>query len=206
MDETREALVFDYDGVLADTEHLHWKSWPSLLMRYDTQLTWEEYCSLGRGVDDAQMCEVLAQRVPLVDATELARRNRERKRWVRDWSLSQIPIPPATIKMLSTLGAYRLGLVTSSERSEVEPILRLAQIYEQFDALVFGDEVAAPKPAPDPYLLVAQKLRIRTGIAFEDSAPGAASALAAGFKVVRIEQPSELAQLVARSLRWQTIR
>jgi HAD superfamily hydrolase (TIGR01509 family) len=67
--------------------------------------------------------------------------------------------------------------------------------------MVFGEDVTAHKPAPDPYLLIAQKLGVGTGIAFEDSQSGVESARAAGFKVVRVEQPKELAQLVARSLR-----
>jgi len=60
--------------------------------------------------------------------------------------------------MLTTLNAYRIGLVTSSERAEVEPILRASAIYEKFDALVFGENVAAHKPAPDPYLMIAENL------------------------------------------------
>ena len=63
--------------------------------------------------------------------------------------------------LLTTLGAYRPGLVTSSERSKVEPILRASAIYEKFDAMVFGEDVTAHQPAPDPYLLVAQKLGVR---------------------------------------------
>lgn len=196
----RDALVFDYDGVLADTESLHWKSWAVLLLRYDIQLSWEEYCRVGRGVDDAQMVESIQKRIPRIHAPELLRQNIERKQVVRDLSLAEIPIPEETIQLLMTLSAYRVGLVTSSERSEVEPILRAAGIFEKFDAMVFGDEVAARKPAPDPYLLIARKLEIDTGIAFEDSDPGIESALAAGLRVVRVERPSELAQVVARAL------
>lgn len=201
MDETRESLVFDYDGVLADTEPLHWKSWAALLLRYDVSLGWEEYCSVGRGVHDAQIFEAFAKRMPLLGTEERSRLNLERKHMVCEWSLVESPIPHETVKLLMTLGAYRIGLVTSSERSEVEPVLRAAAIYDRFDAMVFGDEVAAPKPAPDPYLLIARKLGVSTGIAFEDSKPGLESARAAGFKAVGIEQPRELAQVVARSLR-----
>jgi beta-phosphoglucomutase len=200
-----DALVFDYDGVLADTEPLHWRSWAALLSRYDVQFTWEEYCRVGRGVNDTQMFEAFRERVALIGGAEFSRRNLERKRMVCQWSLAEIPIPQATIKLLSTLGAYRIGLVTSSERLDVEPILRASAIYEQFDAMVFGEDVAANKPAPDPYLLIAQKLEVRTGIAFEDSQSGLESALAAGFKAVKIEQPKELAQVVARSLRQTTL-
>ncbi len=200
-----DVLVFDYDGVLADTEPLHWRSWRALLARYDVPFSWEEYWKVWRGVSDADMLEDIRERVALTDGSELLRQNDERKRLVCRWSLAEIPIPQATIALLSTLGAYRIGLVTSSERPDVEPILRASGVYEHFDAMAFGEDVAAHKPAPDPYLLIAQKLSVSTGIAFEDSQSGAESALAAGFKVVRIEHPKELAQVVARSLHQTTL-
>ena len=195
-----DTLVFDYDGVLADTEPLHWRSWAALLSRYDIPFSWEEYCRVGRGLTDAQMLEALRGRVSLSDGAALLRQNDERKRAVCRRSLAEIPIPQATIELLSTLSAYRIGLVTSSQRPDVEPILRAAGIYQHFDAMVFGEDVSAHKPAPAPYLLIARKLGLSRGIAFEDSQSGLESAQAAGFKVFRVEQPKELAQIVARSL------
>lgn len=203
MGKLPEALVFDYDGVLADTEPLHWKSWAALFQPYDVQLTWEEYGRIGRGVSDIQMFASLVKNAPRLPVDELMRLNLKRKREVCEWSLAESPIPQETIKLLTTLKASRIGLVTSSERAEVEPILRAAAIYEKFDAFVFGEDVAAHKPAPDPYLLIAKNLGVSTGIAFEDSESGLHSALAAGFKAVKIEHPRELAQIVAQSLRDQ---
>src|SRR5215470_10407599 len=109
-----EALVFDYDGVLADTEVLHWKSWAALLQRHGVPLTWEDYCKIGRGIDDAKMRETLRLQMPSLDVAELARQNAERKSMVREWTRSQSPIPRETIDLLATLGAYRVGLVTTS--------------------------------------------------------------------------------------------
>ncbi|MGA2051038.1 MAG: HAD family phosphatase [Terracidiphilus sp.] len=201
MAELREALVFDYDGVIADTEPLHWKSWAALLSRYGIQLGWEEYCRIGRGVSDAELFEHFGAQMPPADADDLSRLNRERKQMVRDWSLAGRPIPRETIAMFRSLGNYRVGLVTSSEQAEVEPVLRAAEIYHRFDGMVFGGESAAPKPSPAPYLLIAERLGVQTGIAFEDSEPGIASARAAGFRAVRIARPCDLAKIVAISLR-----
>lgn len=79
--------------------------------------------------------------------------------------------------------------------------MRASAIYEKLDALAFGCDVAAHKPAPDPYPMIAKNLGVNTGIAFENSDSGLESTQAAGFKAVRIEQPRELAQVVARFLR-----
>ena len=201
MVKAGEALVFDYDGVIADTEPLHWRSWAALLSQYGIQLGWEEYCTVGKGVSDEHIFEHFSKTIALPDAAELSRRIRERKRMVREWSLDESPIPQETVALLNTLGAYRVGLVTSSDQTEVEPVLRAAEIYARFDAMVFGGEPDAPKPSPAPYLLIAQRLGVKTGIAFEDSEPGLESARTAGFKAVKIERPSELSEIVARSLR-----
>lgn len=204
MNETPAALVFDYDGVLADTEILHWKSWAALVGRYGVQFTWDDYCKFGLGVADDQICASFKKQAPILETLDLMRQNSDRKRMVREWSLAEPPISQETVQMLSRLNGYRIGLVTSSERSDVEPVLRVSGIYENFDAMVFGDDVTAHKPAPDPYLLVARKLGVISGIAFEDSGPGIESAQAAGFNVVRVDHPKELAGIVATILRGRT--
>lgn len=201
MSRRQTALIFDYDGVLADTERLHWRSWAELLTPYGIQFTWADYCSIGLGINDLEMCRSIHLRGIPIDAAELLQKNLERKRRVRAWSLAEPPIPKETVAMLATLSAYPVGLVTSSERSEVEPVIRACAIYEMFDAFVFGDDTIAHKPAPDPYLLIARKLGVTTGTAFEDSQPGLKSATAAGFEVVAVDEPRELSQIVARYMR-----
>lgn len=201
MPELREALVFDYDGVIADTEPLHWRSWAALLARYDIQLGWEEYCRIGQGVSDAELFRHFGAQMRPAHAREFSQQNQERKQMVREWSLAEIPIPQETIELLGTLGDYRVGLVTSSEQADVEPVLRAAQIKSRFVAMVFGGEPAQPKPSPAPYLLIAQRLGVKTGNAFEDSEPGLASARAAGFTAVKIARPSDLTKIVMQCIR-----
>lgn len=197
----RVAVVFDYDGVIADTEPLHWRSWAALLSPFGIELGWEEYRGVGLGVSDAQLYERLQARARLPDAKEFSRLNLERKRTVREWSLKEAPISRETVALLSTLGNRPVGLVTSSARFEAEPVLRAAAVYDCFDAIIFGEDVSSPKPSPEPYLLIAQRLGIETGIAFEDSEAGLESARAAGFKAVKIERPKDLARIVTQALR-----
>ncbi len=203
MGEMPKALVFDYDGVLADTERLHWKAWAALFLPYGFQLTWEEYRRVGLGFADDQMFQSILKSAPHLPVDELPRLNLERRRMVLEWSLAESPIPQETIQLLTALKAHRIGLVTSSERVDVEPVLRASQIYDNFDAIVFGDDVPIHKPAPDPYLLIAKNLAVSTGIAFEDSESGLESARAAGFKAVIVERAKELAQVVAQTLHNQ---
>jgi len=201
MADPGEVLVFDYDGVIADTEPLHWKSWAVLLSRYGIQLGWDEYCDIGRGVSDKEIYEHFRARMPLADAAAFAVQNSERRGMVLELSLKESPIAPETVTTLRSLDGYRLGLVTSSDRADVEPVLRAARIQDRFDAMVFGGEAALPKPSPAPYLLIARRMGVRTGIAFEDSQPGLASAEAAGFRTVKVERASDLWKMVELTLR-----
>jgi HAD superfamily hydrolase (TIGR01509 family) len=163
--------------------------------------TWEQYCEIGRGVHDIRMLENLRQFVgnPVL-LSGLEEDNVGRKQRMRDQCISQPPIHEKTIAMLHSLNGYRVGLVTSSSRHDVEPVLRAAGIFECFDAFVFGEDVERHKPSPDPYLLVGERMGVTTGLVFEDSDAGITSARLAGFIVVPISEPEQLSQIVSREL------
>jgi beta-phosphoglucomutase len=196
------ALIFDFDGVLANTEPLYWRAWESLLSPHSLTLTWEDYCRFGRGVKDEDMLKSL----PLLSAqphiVELLREQMDsRKEMVRSWCMQRSPISQSTARLLHSLGKFRLGLVTSSDRSEVEPLLRKAGIDKCFEASVFRSDVERHKPDPAPYLRIAELLRVRTGTVFEDSEAGIRSATEAGFHAVRVADPEDLARVLKALLR-----
>src|SRR5579883_439416 len=195
-----EALVFDFDGVIADTEPLHWESWAVLLSSYGIELGWDEYCRIGQGVSDMEIFEYFRARIPNPDLNRFVLKNRERKRMVVERSLQECPIAAETAQFMRSLDGYLLRLVTSSERADVEPILRAAQIQGIFDGMVFGGEASSPKPSPTPYFLIAERLGVKALIAFEDSQPGLESARAAGFRAVKVDRPSELSKTVRLAL------
>jgi beta-phosphoglucomutase len=196
-----DTLIFDYDGVIADTEPLHWRAWADILEPRGIHFTWDKYCEIGRGVHDAQILVTLAGHVKdssLLSGLEgqIAACNEA----IRDMCINAPPIHKATIELLLSLKSYQLGLVTSSVKSEVEPVLRAAGVFECFDAAVFGNDVERHKPAPDPYILLGKLLGVKTGLAFEDSSAGIASARQAGFEVIPVADPAELPQIVHRAI------
>ena len=201
MNRNRGVLVFDYDGVLADTEPLHWASWRNLLTPYRIELTWEQYCRHCRGVADVRMREALIEMSPqAIGLPDLAPYLAARKIEVRELSLARSLIPRKTVEMLRRLTDWRLGLVTSAERCDIEPVLRGANIQDCFEACVFCGDVARHKPEPDPYLAIAARMSIATGIAFEDSDAGIASAHAAGFHAIRVDDPEGLPEVVSKTV------
>lgn len=202
-----EALVFDFDGVLADTEPLYWRAWVSLLTPLDVSLSWDDYCRIGRGVKDEHMLASLPQLAANPSLLAIVKERMEgRKELVRRWCSEQSPILLSTVHMLKSLKGIRLGLVTSSERCDVELLLRTAGIDSCFQSIVFGDDTRYQKPHPEPYLMIRKRLHVETGIVFEDSDAGIESATSAGFEAIRVHDPAALAGIVKKALSGKQTR
>lgn len=196
-----EALVFDFDGVIADTEPLYWRSWCEILTPLGIAFEWEDYCRIGRGIRDEKMLESLAELTadPQL-AFRIGPRVAERGEKIRGWLSQSSPISQSTVQLLKSLHGHSLGLVTSSNRVDVQPLLDGAGIAGCFKSCVFGEEMSSHKPDPAPYLLIRRKLGIG-GVAFEDSDAGMQSAKGAGFEVIRVTVPENLPGLVESALR-----
>lgn len=201
MDSIPEGLVFDFDGVIANTEPLYWRAWRELLEPYTVVFDWDDYCRIGRGIRDEKMLESLAAIVGDPGAmAQIERRIPERKEMVRKWKLENPPIAQETVQLLKSLNNWTLGLVTSSDHADIESLLHNAGIADCFDACVFGEEITSHKPDPAPYLLIRKKLGISGGVAFEDSDAGLLSAAGAGFQTIRVSSPDDLPRLVRELL------
>lgn len=95
-----------------------------------------------------------------------------------------------------------LGVVTSSNQLEVEPILRQAGLLDVLGTVVYGNDVTHYKPHPEPYQIALERLGVAPSEAtvFEDSASGIRSASDAGCRVVTVNAPVDLLGLVETAL------
>jgi beta-phosphoglucomutase len=199
---TWDAILFDFDGVLADTEPLHWRCWNEILAPFSIQLSWETFQKECIGVSDRALIERLAaQRQPPIVFEELWARYPAKKDLFRRQITEAPPFMDETIGLVRELSAsYKLAVVTSSARTEIEPALVTGRIRECFQDLVCGREVDNLKPAPDPYLRAAELLGAKRPLVIEDSDAGVASARAAGFEVLRINDVKGVAAAVRELL------
>jgi len=201
MNKKPEALIFDFDGVVADTEPLYWKAWATILAMHGIEFSWEEYCLVGRGVQDESMLQAIPQLAANPALLEKLRQERPvRKAMVEGFWREKLPIGEATIELLHSLRGYPLGLVTSSRRAAVVPMLEAARIADRFRAAIFGEDTILRKPNPAPYLLIRERLAVLSGVVFEDSDAGVESATQAGFEVLRVPAPQVLPEIVRRRL------
>ena len=193
-----EAILFDFDGVLLDSEPVHCACWAEVLAPLGVTVDWEYYRQYGVGVDDRGMLRTMAARSdPPRNWEELWAQYPAKKRLFQARMAQSPPFDPSLDGFLSRLhSAYKLAVVSSSATTEIALLLTAGGIRRHFDTLVCGEDVQHHKPAPDPYLLAAQRLGVRTALVVEDSEPGMASGRAAGFEVVAVKGPADLQEQV----------
>jgi beta-phosphoglucomutase len=193
-----EAILFDFDGVLLDSEPVHYACWAEVLAPLGVTVEWEYYREHGVGVDDREMLRTVAARSdPPRNWEELWALYPAKKRLFQARMAQLPPFDPSLDGFLGELhGVYKLAVVTSSATTEIAPILVAGGIWQHFDTLVGGEDVKRHKPAPDPYLLAAERLGVRAALVVEDSEPGMASGRAAGFEVLAVKGPADLRQRV----------
>jgi beta-phosphoglucomutase len=190
-----DSLLFDFDGVLADTEPIHYECWRELLQPHGIQLDWGFYAKQCIGVSDRLMIQQLATaRTPPIPFEDIWPDYERKQIMFRTRLENQQPVLSETIDLIRDLSEnYKLAVVSSSGRSEVEPPIERAGIRPFFQAFVCGREVPNLKPAPDPYLRAAELLGVSNPLVIEDSDAGVASAKAAGFDVLRVSGAESVA-------------
>ncbi len=196
-----KAIFFDFDGVLLDTEPVHWACWAEVLAPAGLTLTWEYYRDQCIGIDDRDMLRTMArQSDPPYDWDSLWALYPAKKQLFQE-RMAAPAFEASLAGMLPVLHRqFKLAVVSSSSCSEIEPLLVRGGIREHFDTVVGGGDVKTQKPSPEPYLLAATRLCVDTALVLEDSAAGIASGRAAGFEVIPVRHPTEVAGLLRQRL------
>ena len=184
-----DALIFDLDGLLVDSEPLTHLAVNALLRRHGSALalTPELVERLtGRRIPEilAVLAELGGITVPLAELNE----DFEEQRLVTLRGRLRAFPGAAEVLAFGRAAGLRLGLATSSRRAYADAVLAEAGFAGRFDAEVTGEEVARGKPAPDAYLLAAARLGVAPAacVVFEDAPNGVAAAVAAGMRAVAI--------------------
>jgi beta-phosphoglucomutase len=177
------AAIFDLDGTLVQSEHLHHESWI------------EPLAELGIAVDDDVYLRdfagkpgmlIIRDHVGLEGEAALDLYERVTEGY---WRLAiEAEATSGLLEFLDLLGSLSKAVCTSAERESAHRMLDLLDLTHRFDAIVTARDVTHGKPDPEPFTLAAARLGVdpATCIAFEDSANGLRSARAAGMTVVGV--------------------
>ena len=196
-----EAILFDFDGVLVDSEPVHYDCWREVLRPYGLSLDWDDYVRNCVGVSDKAMIQALCD---LFDRSELFGEIWSKYGWkkslFRERMVRNVPMPSETKALLLSIEGYQLAVVSSSGRLEVEPALESAGVRPVFGTIVTGEDVRQLKPSPEPYRTAASRLKVERALVVEDSDAGVASGVAAGFEVLRVPSAEAMAGMLRKRL------
>ena len=188
------AAVFDFDGVIVDSEPLHYRSLREALLADAVEITHEEYWEHLLAHDDrGSIRRALERRGEPCDPARVGRvEERKIERFAE--LIPEIPVFPGARQLIETLaGQVPLAIASGARRQEIEAILAGIGLRDAFRAVVGAQDAPRTKPDPAPYLEAARRLAACASglvpgecVAFEDSVPGLVSALGAGMKVVGV--------------------
>jgi beta-phosphoglucomutase-like phosphatase (HAD superfamily) len=182
-----DAVVFDCDGVLVDSEPLSERAWRQALEEHGVDMG-QDFSQWVGTTDDAIAIRFAAEAG--VSPTRLA--DRAAAILVDDLRYEPAVVFDDARNALAGAQAaeLRLAVATNSERWRLEALLRSAGIADVFEFAVTSDDVRSPKPAPDVYLLAASLLGVEPPrcLVVEDSPTGVAAARAAGMRVVAVDR------------------
>ena len=184
-----EAVVFDLDGVIVDSEHV----WDEVRQQLAEERggRWHDRASRDMmGMSSREWSRYMHDVIGLHEPPEEI--NAEVVRRLKAVYRERLPLIPGAVQAVERLAArWPLGLASSSNREVIDLVLEAAGLAGSFSATVSSEEVPRGKPAPDVYLEAARRLGVEPDrcAAVEDSENGIRSAKAAGMRTITIPNP-----------------
>ena len=201
-----DALIFDFDGVVVDSEPIHLMGFRQVLESVGLRMTDEEYYEKYLGYDDHD-CILIAGRDQgrEFDESEIAELTGVKTRLVQRAFAESIQPLGGAVELIAAAAAagLPLGVCSGALREEIELASRTVGVWEYFLRIVPAEDVDHGKPHPQGYRLALERLREATGralraektLAVEDSPAGIDAAKAAGMKVLAVATSYDAANL-----------
>ncbi len=195
------AVLWDMDGVIADTAEMHFRSWQAALARRGHDVS-EAYFreSFGRR-NDAIIRGLLGPETTDAVIREIAE---DKENAYREIAAREVRLAPGVAALLQGLAAhgYRQALASSAPRANIDLVSRELRIRHYFAVVVDGSEVSAGKPDPEVFSLAAQRLGVapRDALVVEDAVYGVQAATRAGMRVIAVTTSHPRADLAQADL------
>ncbi len=199
--------MFDFDGVIADSERLHLRAYQEVLAPEGITMSNEDYFARYLGYDDVGVFKALGRDhdVPMDDhrVSELIARKGQRYESLA--AAGEMLFPGAADFIRAAAAAVPIAIASGALTHEIEEVLERAGLRPLFPVIVGADQTEHSKPHPDPYNAAFDRLRSHSGrdliaqrtVAIEDSRWGLVSARAAGLRCVAVTNTYSDAELRA---------
>lgn len=187
-----KALIFDFDGTLVNSEFIHYESWKLLLKdEYNVNFEEQDYFQNFAGIPTIEISSQVKERYGIQrDIVEIARQKEHiAEEKVAATAITFMPFAREVIEEVCQWG-IPISIVTGSSRSEMEPVLKNAGIFELFDYTITRDDVKHSKPHPEGYLKCAELMgyNLNEYLVFEDTWTGVTAAKQAALTCFGIQE------------------
>ncbi|MFH0878714.1 MAG: HAD family phosphatase [Lentisphaerota bacterium] len=193
-----KAVLFDFDGVMVDSEFYHYRAYQEVLKPTGHDYTWDDYVSYFIGFDDRDAFRAAYSRVghPLHDEhlrSLIAAKAAAFQRMVEKEGITPYPGVVSLVRALSA--KYAVGLCSGALNSDVQPVIKALDLAGCIHEIITAEQVAGSKPDPECYTLCVARLAAHfperdikpsNAVAIEDTPAGIQSARAAGLKVMSV--------------------
>lgn len=186
------ALIFDFDGVIVNTEPIHHRAFQDVLAPENLVMPWADYVSTYIGFDDRGAFRLRYKNSGRkLDDSKLAELiSRKAETFQKLVQVAGVKAYPGVVELIAKAKEKHIpvGLCSGALKSDIMPVLATLGLRESFDRIVTAEDVAASKPDPECYRMIVSQLGVqpRTAIAVEDTPAGIQSAKGAGLKVVAV--------------------
>jgi beta-phosphoglucomutase len=193
-----QAIIFDFDGVIADTEPLHYAALHQVLStEFGIRLSQAEYYAEYLGYDDRGCFQaaLLAHQRPITPYLVEELVQKKGRAYLEALGTDLKLFPGVRPLIEEAAGTYRLAIASGALRGEIELILDEAGLRKAFTSITSAEDVSQGKPSPEPFLHALaglnatpsiHSLRPEDCLVIEDSLPGIRGARAAGMKVLAV--------------------
>jgi beta-phosphoglucomutase len=190
-----KSIIFDMDGVLIDARDWHYEALNLALEVFGLEISYAEHLEQFNGLSTRQKLEIISEIHMLPVELHQVISNTKQDRTLRIAAEKCFPMAQHLIlfDLLRNKG-YKIGVYTNSIRQTAEAMLEYAGLLSKIDVLITNQDVEAPKPNPEGYLLACNRLQVlpQDTYVVEDGEYGILAAESAGCTVIRVGSPSDV--------------
>jgi beta-phosphoglucomutase family hydrolase len=206
MRHQHKAVIWDMDGVIADTAPYHLQAWQEAFRRRGVRYTEDDFKRNFGKRNDSIIRSVLGSRVPLAEMEAIAA---EKEELFRRWAASRIRPLPGAIELMQALRehGFAQAMGSSAPLENIELVTRRLGIAGFFRVIVSGREVTEGKPSPQVFLRAAERLGARPEdcVVIEDAVAGVSAAKRAGMSCIAVTSTNSRDKLSGADLIVDTL-
>jgi len=206
-DKRRQAVIWDMDGVIADTAEQHYQSWVFAFQKVGASFSPADFKAHFGQRNDIIIRDAVGTRANPDLIQSIAE---DKEVYFRDHAAGRTIAFPGVIELLDRLERLGIlsGLASSAPLENILLILKELKIEIYFRAIVYGLEVTQGKPNPQPFLLAAQKLGVEPAhcLVIEDAVAGVTAARSAGMKCIAVTNTHSAKDLAAADMVVSTLQ